>query len=101
MRPGTEYRVWLSYTPSQDVPLFVDPGSLVATTFRVTLDYSPSSPATVSTTSSSRGALGSRSSKSAYRRRKIIPCTASVCSAGIKVTPSILDFGQVTVGSSK
>ncbi|KAL7417842.1 hypothetical protein BDY24DRAFT_1322 [Mrakia frigida] len=102
MRPGTEYRVWLSYTPSQDIPLFVDPGSLVSTSFRVTLDYSPSSSSsTVAASSSSRGALGSRSTKAVYRRRKILPCAASVCSTSIKVTPSVLDFGQVTVGSSK
>ena len=92
MRPGTEYRVWLSYTPSQEIPLFVDPGSLVATSFRVTLDYSPSSNATVT---------AKRTTKSPYRRRKIITCEASVCSTSLKVVPAVLDFGQVTVGSSK
>lgn len=92
MKPGTEYLVWLSYTPSQEVPLFVDPGSLVATSFRLTFDYSISSKATVA---------ANRTTKSPHRQRKILPCEASVCSTSLKVVPAVLNFGQVTVGSSK
>jgi hypothetical protein len=96
LRPGVEYRVYVSYTPCRIVPTISsspDPGSLVPSFFRVTLDYSNSS------SSSSVGVTTSRTRPQS--RRTVIPCHSRECSSLIKVAPSVLDLGTVVVGSNK
>lgn len=95
LRPGTEYRVWVSYTPSRTAPLFADPGRLVPASFRATLDYYSAS--SIAGSSSARSASRTKPN----RRRRVISCVSRECSSVISVSPSVLDFGTVTVGSSK
>ena len=85
MRPGTEYRIFVLYRPARDItnpPAIA--GRLRESSFKVFLNFS------------------SASSRSAAKSRRVLNCTAESCTSLIEITSGHkVDFGDVTVGSSK
>ena len=84
LRPGTEYRILVSYRPARDTsnPPHIA-GVFRQSSFKVFLDSNPSA-------------------KASSKFRRVINCTAESCTSIIDISSGKrIDFGEVTVGASK
>ncbi|TKY85422.1 hypothetical protein EX895_005584 [Sporisorium graminicola] len=88
LRPGGEYRVFVSYRPER-VAWDADfsGGRLVEKTFRISLDYS-------------RAKLANMRSRGGRERRTVI-CHSRTCTSFISIAPKMIDLGDVQVGTRK
>lgn len=88
LRPGGEYRVFVSYRPER-VAWDADftGGRLVEKTFRISLDYS-------------RARLANMRSRGGRERRTVI-CHSRTCTSFISIAPKMIDLGDVQVGTRK
>ncbi|KAK0527980.1 hypothetical protein OC835_004811 [Tilletia horrida] len=87
LRPGTEYRVIVSYRPPRaDADEDFSAGQLQSTTFSISIDYA-------------RARVGAKSRGG--RERKTVTCHLRTCTSFITVEPKFIDFGEVNVGSRK
>lgn len=88
LRPGGEYRVFVSYRPEH---VAWDPGfsggRLVEKTFRISLDYS-------------RARLANMRSRGGRERRTVV-CHSRTCTSFISISPKMIDLGEVQVGTRK
>lgn len=90
-KPGVESRILVSYRPTKATSIEADPDGarLVKKTFRLTVSYRPWSVR-------SKAVGGSET-----KERKAIVCKARVCTSFIKVSPEVMDFGEVELGTSR
>ncbi|KAJ1579083.1 hypothetical protein NDA12_003222 [Ustilago hordei] len=88
LRPGGEYRVFVSYRPER-VAWDADfsGGRLVEKTFRISLDYS-------------RARLANMRSRGGRERRTVV-CHSRTCTSFISISPKMIDLGEVQVGTRK
>ncbi|CBQ73331.1 conserved hypothetical protein [Sporisorium reilianum SRZ2] len=88
LRPGGEYRVFVSYRPER-VAWDADfsGGRLVEKSFRISLDYS-------------RAKLANMRSRGGRERRTVI-CHSRTCTSFISIAPKMIDLGDVQVGTRK
>ncbi|EST05220.1 hypothetical protein PSEUBRA_005486 [Kalmanozyma brasiliensis GHG001] len=88
LRPGGEYRVFVSYRPER-VAWDADfsGGRLVEKTFRISLDYS-------------RARLANMRSRGGRERRTVV-CHSRTCTSFISIAPKMIDLGEVQVGTRK
>lgn len=88
LRPGGEYRVFVSYRPER-VAWDADfsGGRLVEKTFRISLDYS-------------RARLANMRSRGGRERRTVV-CHSRTCTSFIQISPKMIDLGEVQVGTRK
>lgn len=88
LRPGGEYRVFVSYRPERVAwDAEFTGGRLVEKTFRVSLDYS-------------RAKLANMRSRGGRERRTVV-CHSRTCTSFISITPKMIDLGEVQVGTRK
>lgn len=88
LRPGGEYRVFVSYRPERAAwDADFTGGRLVEKTFRVSLDYS-------------RARLANMRSRGGRERRTIV-CHSRTCTSFISIAPKMIDLGEVQVGTRK
>ncbi|SNX83766.1 uncharacterized protein MEPE_02474 [Melanopsichium pennsylvanicum] len=88
LRPGGEYRVFVSYRPER-VGWDADftGGRLVEKAFRISLDYS-------------RARLANMRSRGGRERRTVV-CHSRTCTSFISIMPKMIDLGEVQVGTRK
>lgn len=88
LRPGGEYRVFVSYRPERVAwDAEFSGGRLVERTFRISLDYS-------------RARLANARSRGGRERRTVV-CHSRTCTSFISITPKMIDLGEVQVGTRK
>ncbi|KAE8225877.1 hypothetical protein CF319_g1450 [Tilletia indica] len=88
LRPGTEYRVIVSYRPPRgEADETFSAGRLEPKTFAISIDYA-------------RARVGGARSRGG-RERKTVTCVLRTCTSFITVEPKFIDFGEVNVGSRK
>ncbi|SPO23755.1 uncharacterized protein UTRI_03725_B [Ustilago trichophora] len=88
LRPGGEYRVFVSYRPERvEWDADFTGGRLVEKTFRVSLDYS-------------RARLANMRSRGGRERRTVV-CHSRTCTSFISIAPKMIDLGEVQVGTRK
>ncbi|KAK0555729.1 hypothetical protein OC846_001600 [Tilletia horrida] len=88
LRPGTEYRVLVSYRPPRaEADENYTAGQLQPTTFSIAIDYA-------------RARMGGARVRGG-RERKTVTCHLRTCTSFITVEPKFIDFGEVNVGSRK